>query len=124
MEIFAVNSDLALLVLRLALGIVFLAHGPVKFMKTKDMAAGLGMSENQVRGIGALETAGAVMVIGGLWEQIGAILLGIVMLGAIYFKTQKWGKNFTGENGWEFDFILLAAAVTVLVAGGGAYALL
>lgn len=124
MEIFAVNSDLALLVLRLALGIVFLAHGPAKFSKTKGMASGLGLSENQVRGIGLMETAGAASVILGLWEQIGAILLGIVMLGAIYFKTQKWSKNFTGENGWELDFILLAAALTVLVAGGGGYALL
>lgn len=124
MIVFVPNIDLTLLVLRLALGIVFLAHGPVKLMKTKEMAKGLGLNEHQVRGIGALETAGAVMVMGGVGEQIGAIFLMIVMLGAIYFKTQKWGKDFTGENGWELDFILLAAALTVLVAGGGAYTLI
>lgn len=124
MILLAPNIDLALLVVRLALGVIFLAHGPVKLIKTKEMAAGLGLSATQVRGIGLMEVVGSLLVIGGVWEQIGAALLGIVMLGAIYFKTQKWGKDFTGENGWEFEFMLLAGAVAVLLAGGGAYALL
>lgn len=123
MEVFATNTDLALLVLRLALGVVFLAHGPIKFVQTQAFAAGLGLTENQVRGIGALETLGAAAVILGAWEQVGAIFLMIVMLGAIYFKTQKWGKAFTGDGGWEFEFMLLAAALVVLLAGGGDYVL-
>lgn len=124
MILLAPSIDLALLVVRLALGVIFLAHGPMKFVKTKEMAAGLGLSATQVRGIGLMEVVGSLLVIGGVWEQIGAALLGIVMLGAIYFKTQKWGKDFTGENGWEFEFMLLTGAVAVLLAGGGAYALL
>lgn len=123
MDIFPVDINLALLALRLALGIVFLAHGPVKFMKTKEMATGLGLKESSVRAIGTLEVVGSLSVILGVWSQVGAALLMIVMLGAIYFKTQKWGKDFTGEGGWEFEFILLAAAFAVLLAGAGSYTL-
>ena len=120
---FLPDFDLALLALRLALGIVFLAHGPIKFVKTQEMAKGLGIAENSVRAIGTLEVLGSASVILGIWSQVGAALLVIVMLGAIYFKTQKWGKNFTGEGGWEFEFTLMAAALAIFFAGSGAYAL-
>lgn len=56
-------------------------------------------------------------------DLAGAVFLVVVMLGAIYFKTQKWSKNFTGEGGWEFEFMLLAAAFAVLLAGSGSYTL-
>lgn len=117
------NPDLALLVLRLGLGILFLAHGPAKLMKSSEMAQGMGLKPAAVLGIGLLETLGALSVLLGLWTQVGAVFLGIVMLGAIYFKTQKWGKKFTGGSGWELDFIILASALAVLFAGPGAYTL-
>lgn len=115
------NPDVALLILRLGLGIVFLAHGPQKLMNTKQMASGLGMPTAFVFLVGLMETLGATSVILGVWERIGATLLAIVMLGAIYFKTMKWRKKFTGENGWELDFIILAAALTVVFTGAGQY---
>ncbi len=110
---FPMNTDLALLVLRLALGIIFLAHGPAKFTQTKP----------SVRAIGTLETLGALSLLSGLWVQAGAVLLTAVMLRAIYLKSQKWGRNFSGEGGWEFEFMLMAAALAVLLAGSGNYTL-
>lgn len=123
LDILPLNTDLALLVLRLALGIVFLAHGPMKLTKTKEMAAGMGLSELQVRTIGISEVVGSVLVLLGVVPQLGALIFVIVMLGAIYFKSQKWGKNFSGQGGWEFEFMILAAAFAVFLAGGGAYSL-
>ena len=123
MILFEFNPDLALLTLRLGLGILFLAHGPQKLMKSGAMAQGMGLTPAAVLGIGLLETLGALSVLLGVWTQIGAIFLGIVMLGAIYFKTQKWSKKFTGDSGWELDFIILAAALAVLFAGPGAFTL-
>jgi len=123
MTIFAPNYDLALLVLRLALGIVFLAHGPIKFVKTKELAKQLGLHEISVRAIGTLEVVGAILILLGLASQIGAALLVIVMMGAIYFKSAKWEKGFTGEGGWELEFILLAAALAIVLSGAGDYRL-
>lgn len=118
------NPDLALLVLRLALGILFLAHGPAKLQRSKEMAQGMGMSANAVLGVGLLETLGALSLILGMYTQVGALFLIAVMLGAIYFKTQKWNKSFTGENGWELDFIILAAALTVFLTSPASYSIL
>ena len=115
------NPDLGMLLLRLALAVVFLAHGPAKLMKTKEMAKGMGMQPNMVMMVGAAETVGALSMLLGVATDIGAILLGIVMIGAIYFKTQKWGKKFTGEGGWELDFSLLVACLAVLLSGPGAF---
>lgn len=117
------NIDLAFFVLRLALAIVFLAHGPAKLQKSQEMAGGMGMTPQQVMGIGALETLGALSMILGIYMQVGAAFLSVVMLGAIYFKTQKWNKGFTGENGWELDFIVLAAAIAVLLGAPATYSL-
>lgn len=122
-EFLPLNVDLALLVLRLALGIVFLAHGPMKLTKTKEMVAGMGLSELQVRSIGIGEVVGSALVLLGIWPRVGAGIFMIVMLGAIYFKSQKWKKNFSGDNGWEFEFMLLAAAFAIVLAGGGTYRL-
>lgn len=117
------NTDLAFFVLRLAIGIVFLAHEPQKFKVTAESAKGMGLSAPFVMFIGVLETLGAASMILGVWLQIGAILLTPVMLGAMYMKTQKWGKSFTGENGWELDFIVLTAVIAVFIGAPATYLL-
>ncbi len=52
----------------------------------------------------------------------GAVLLIIVMLGAIYHKMFKWNTPFSAldKMGWEFDLVLLAANLAILLSGGGA----
>ena len=117
------NPELGLFLLRLAIAIVFLAHGPQKLTKTNDVAKGMGMKPGQVMAVGLLETLGAASMILGVYTQIGAIMLAIVMLGAIYMKTQKWGKSFTGENGWELDFMVLVAIIAVFFNTPAAYTL-
>ncbi len=114
-------GDLGLLILRLALGTVFLAHGPAKLTKTKAMAPMLGLSVNTTMAVGAIETLSAIAMILGLWTNLAAIGIVAVMAGAIYFKTQKWGKKFTGENGWELDFMVMTSAIAILFVGAGAY---
>lgn len=117
------NIDVAFLVLRLALAAIFLAHGPAKLQKSQQMASGMGMTAGQVMGIGALEVLGALSMILGVYMQVGAIFLIVVMLGAIYLKTQRWNKGFTGDSGWELDFAILAAAVAVLLGAPATYSL-
>ena len=53
----------------------------------------------------------------GVLTRISASLLSIVMLGAIFYVKQA--GSLTGERGFEFDLILLASCLVVIVAGPG-----
>lgn len=118
-------GDLGLLVLRLAVGVIFIYHALPKLKNPQAMAQGMGWAANMVMGLGIVEFVGGLGVILGVYTQLAAILLGTVMVGAIYFKTQKWHVPFfaTNNTGWEFDFALLAANVAILLTGGGSIGL-
>lgn len=116
-------SPWGLLALRLAVGLVFLPHGWAKLKNPKAVAQGIGWSTAAVAFLGFVETAGAVLMILGLLTQLAAILLGLVMIGAIYYKIAKWHKKFTGDGGWELDLALLGANIALLFSGAGAWAL-
>lgn len=114
-------DDFGLLVLRVALAAIFIYHALPKLKNSKAMAQGIGMAPGMVTGLGAVELVASLGLIFGIYVQLAALLLGIVMIGAIYFKTQKWHVPFLAmdKTGWEFDFILLAAIIAVLLTGGG-----
>lgn len=118
-------GDLGLLVLRLAIAAIFIYHALPKLKSSQAMAQGIGMAPGMVTGLGVVELVSSLGLIFGIYTQLAALLLGIVMIGAIYFKTQKWHVPFLAmdKTGWEFDFILLAASIAVLLTGGGSIGL-
>src|SRR6266496_4033302 len=103
-------SDVALLVLRLGLGAVFLSHGLGKrklwsMQPSQQMPA--GMLRN-LRILSIAEPAGGLGLLVGFLTQLAALGLVIVMLGALQFLITKVHRKFTGDNGgWEFEFMLL-----------------
>ncbi|HYU29238.1 MAG TPA: DoxX family protein [Gemmatimonadales bacterium] len=120
-------SDLALLILRLALGTVFLFHGlPKKGLWSAQPSAQMpaGMLRN-LRILSIAEPAGALGLIFGFLTQLAGLGLVIVMLGAITFLTTKVHRKFKEANapGWEFEFMLLVGALVLAILGGGKYAL-
>ena len=120
-------SDVALLILRLALGAVFLVHGLPKrglwsAQPSAQMPAGM---LTKLRILTIAEPAGALGVIFGFLTQLAALGLVIAMLGALQFLITKVHRKWTGENsaGWEFEFLLLVVALAIAILGGGRYAL-
>ena len=85
------------------------------------MASAIGIPAAAVLLIGLLETLGSVGMILGIDMQLSALVLAIIMLGAIWMKKMKWGVPFFAHDktGWEFDFILLFATIAILLTGGG-----
>jgi len=120
-------SDFALLILRLALGTVFLFHGlPKKGLwsaqPSDQLPAGL---LTRLRILSIAEPAGALGLIFGLLTQLAGLGLVIVMAGAITFLRTKAHRKFKEANapGWEFEFMLLVVALALAILGGGKYAL-
>lgn len=120
-------SDIALLVLRLALGTAFLVHGlPKRGLWRAQASAQMpaGMLRN-LRILSIAEPAGALGVIFGFLTQLAALGLVVVMVGAITFLVTKAHRKFKEQNspGWEFEFMLLAVALALVILGGGRVAL-
>ena len=104
-----------LFLLRLAVGMIFIYHAVPKLKEPKALAGGLGWHMNQVFALGIFEFIGGLSMIGGIGVPFTSLLLGVVMVGAIYHKINKWHVPFTSTSGtgWEFDFILLASCLTI-----------
>ncbi|MDP2673004.1 MAG: DoxX family protein [Nanoarchaeota archaeon] len=110
-----------LLILRVFLGLIFLYHGVPKLIASGKMAKGMGWSSGSVFLLGFVEVISSLALILGFYAEIGALLIGLVMLGAIYYKVFKWKIPFSAMDkmGWEFDLILLGVAVSILLLGAG-----
>ena len=114
-------NNVGLFILRLVIGIIFLYHALPKLKNTKAMAQGMGWPSGMIFLLGTVELLSSLGLMFGIYRQLAALLLCFVMIGAIKMKTMKWHVPFMGmtNTGWEFDLILLASNIAILLTGGG-----
>jgi putative oxidoreductase len=127
------SRDVALLVLRLALGTIMFAHGAQKmlgwyggpgpegfvgFMGQMGIPAALAWLAILV------EFVGGIAVILGVLARLAALGFAVNMLVAMAMVHWKNGFFMGGErgSGIEFTFMLFAAALAIAIAGPGRYA--
>lgn len=118
-------NDVGLLVLRLAVAIVFIYHALPKLMKPGMVAKMLGAPSSVALVMGIVELAGGLALAVGYQMQLAALVLGVIMVGAIGMKMMMWKVPFASmeKTGWEFDLMILAACVALLLGGGGSLGL-
>ncbi len=111
--------DIAFWGLRAAVGVIFIAHGTGKFNPgfVGFLTGPLGFPPEMQIPLALAETVPGILLIVGVLTRISASVLSIVMLGAIFYVKQA--SNLTGDGGFELDLILLAACLTIIVAGPG-----
>ena len=114
-------GTLGLVLVRVMLGLVFLYHGKGKLKKTKEMAKIMGMSAGMVSMLGFIEMAAGALLVVGLLTQLSALVITVIMLGAVYFKKFKRGKGSFKDL--EFDLLLLVSSILILTNGAGMWAL-
>ncbi|HEY9211729.1 MAG TPA: DoxX family protein [Ancylobacter sp.] len=123
------TAPYAVFVLRLALGILFLAHAGLKiFVFTPVGTAGffgsLGLPGWLAYVTILWELLGAAALIFGFWPRLAALALIPVLLGAIFTVHGPAGFFFTNANGgWEFPAFWIIGLIAVALAGDGAYSL-
>jgi len=116
-------EDYALFILRVILGIIFIYHGFPKLTKARKVM--LFNSKKFTLVLGFFETFSGLFIILGLLTQVAALILSLVMLGAIYNKILKWNIPFAAYDklGWEFDLVLLAGNLVLFLLGAGVYSI-
>ncbi len=116
------HYEWSMLVIRLILGIIFLAHGLLKFSTmagTVKFFISLGLPAVTAYVIATIESVGGAFLILGLQPRLAAAGISMVMLGAIF--TVKIKKGLIG--GYEFELSLLAMSVALILSGSSLFAL-
>ena len=119
-------TDIALLLLRLMVGIVFITSSYKHLKDPATRSKDIGMSKSFTIFLGAAELAGGLGVVSGVLAQLAAIGLILLMLGAIQKKIFTWHTGFwgkSGTNGWSYDTMLVVMNLVIVTTGGGNLAL-
>ncbi|MCS6783616.1 MAG: DoxX family protein [Candidatus Caldarchaeum sp.] len=140
-------QDTAVLFLRVVLGFIMLVHGfpkiggPVR-PQMRNAMKGVGVPGPLFDLVAVLEVVGGIALILGLLTRVAALLFAVQMVGTIVLYLTKLGTSvpppemlqqmvagsrrvlrgfIAGVGGWEFDLLILGAAVVLLTTGAGPY---
>lgn len=123
------SGPLAALLLRLTLGVMFLAHGLVLKVLTYSLAGTAAFFVNVglpgwLAYVTALaEIAGGLLLILGVQARWVALALSPILLGALIWVHGANGWVFTAPNGgWEYPAYLFVLCVAQTLLGDGPYA--
>ncbi|MDE1566583.1 DoxX family protein [Aquabacter sp. P-9] len=123
------TAPYAALLLRLVLGVLFLAHAGLKiFVFTPAGTAGffgsLGLPGWLAYVTIVWEVVGGVALILGLWPRLVAIAVIPILLGALFTVHIHAGFFFNNpKGGWEFLALWIAGLLALALLGDGAFAL-
>ncbi|MEO1574632.1 MAG: DoxX family protein [Pseudomonadota bacterium] len=122
------QNQAAATLLRVALGIMFLAHAGLKlFVFTPAGTAGyfasLGLPQALAYATIGAELVAAVALLGGIAVRATSLAMIPLMLGTIVFVHGANGWSFANEGGgWEYPAFLTVALAVQALLGSGAYA--
>jgi len=116
------------LLLRLSLGVMFLAHGLMKVLVftpagTAKFFESIGYPGALAYGVIGAEVIGGLMLILGIYARWVALALVPVLLGALQVHLGNGWLFSAPKGGWEYPAYLAIAAVAQALLGDGAYAL-
>ncbi len=123
------NADLAATILRVSIGVLFLAHAGLKlFVFTPAGTAGyfasLGLPGPLAYLVIAAELFGGLALILGVYSRWVSLALVPILLGSIYVPHGAAGFFFSNEGGgWEFPAFWAVTLVVQALLGDGAFAL-
>jgi len=111
--------DIAHWGVRAAIGTIFLVHSLKKFDPSfQEWVISIGLPPEMQIPLALAEFIGGIMLIVGVLTRITGAIFSIILLGAIFHI--RWEKGFfISEGGWEWDLVMLAAVLSIIVAGPG-----
>lgn len=119
-------TDFSLLLLRVMAGAIYADSGYNDLRDPDARSRSIGMPKGFVLFLAAAELAGGIGVILGVLQQLAAIGLILIMLGAIQKKIFVWKTGFWGKDGrgWSYDLTLVSMLLVIIATDGGSWVLL
>jgi putative oxidoreductase len=127
-------ASIALLIVRLTLGLSFIGHGAQKLFgwfggagfaaTAKGYEERMGMRPGRFYKAlaGGGEFLGGLLVALGLFTPLGALLIGASMAVAIATVTGRKGY-WISKGGWEYNALIIVVCIALILTGPGIYAL-
>ena len=124
--LFGVQVSVAAIILRLAIGGLFIIHGYPKLgaqqrKQGAEWMKSMGLPGGFILLGGVVEFFGGIAMLLGVFTSIIALLFAIWMLSTTWLAAGKMKKKFVG--GYELDIILLLASLALAAIGGGIYSI-
>lgn len=119
------NKNLALLLLRVGVGVIFIVAGWEKLTGIENVQAFFGNVGIPLAGfmawvVALVEFIGGIMVLVGYKVELPSLLLAFIMVVAIF--TVKLGGD-GGFSGMRIDIMLLLTSLAIAIMGSGEYSL-
>jgi len=129
--VFATRAGFGLTVVRILVGIIFVAHGSQKLFGafggyglegTGQYMASLGLTPGYLMALlsGSAEFFGGLGLVVGLLARPAAVVLAATLVVAILSVHISHGL-FMANNGYEFALALLGGVIAVLIEGAGKF---
>ena len=123
--------DLAILLLRLFLGIVMIPHGVHKLQTLNDVnekwREDYGFPLGTVALVAILQIVTGLAMVLGIYTRYAALIQALIMMVATYVSIWKNHEPFlslpTGK-GWDINLLLMGAFIALILLGDGSWALL
>lgn len=123
------TAPYAALLLRISLGVMFIAHALLKILVFTPAGTAAFFASLGVPGWFAYPTMGAellggVLLVAGIQTRVVSLALVPVLIGSIVLVHGGNGWLFSNANGgWEYPLFLTMAALVQAMLGDGAYSL-
>ena len=123
------STKLATFLLRVALGVMFLAHSLLKLLVfslpgTAAFFGSLGLPPWLAYVVFAVEAVGGALLVLGIQARWVSLVLLPILVGAVW---AHWGNGWmfaSANGGWEYPLYLSLLALVQAMLGDGAYALM
>ena len=105
--------------LRASIGAIFIVHSLKKFDPAwQEWLVSVGIPPELQLPIALAEFIGGVLLVVGVLTRISAVVFSVILLGAIFHI--RWENGFfISQGGWEWDLVMLAVTLSIIVAGPG-----
>jgi uncharacterized membrane protein YphA (DoxX/SURF4 family) len=127
-DLFKSHVHLGSFLLRLGLAMIFMFHGYLKLSQGGGRQWSDILTEGTQVTVAWGETITGFALLFGLFSRLAAIVLVVIMIGAIQMQTGDFGFIYLAYNrpnpaklptGWEYNFALIIMSLAVLALGSG-----